>query len=180
MSSIIKVLPSNRLVSSPAYPKILIQYNELLAKNGKVNNKKFYEEVVKPEISNYSMQAWYDFTKRFKTSAGLIAAVISPEATNGTSLKNVEENEKKVVVTMQSNQAATATLISSILNISASRAQDIIEHPELLTAKEALELGLKGMRAQDSRIHAVGKIREDNREQERFDRAFDAASYGGE
>ena len=71
-------------------------------------------------------------------------------------------------------------LISSILNISATAALEIIKDPTKLTTKERIELGLKGMKAQDSRIHAVGKLREDNREQERFDKAFSGASFGGE
>jgi hypothetical protein len=33
------------------------------------------------------------------------------------------------------------------------------------------------MKAQDSRIHALGKVREDKREQDKFDRAFSGAAY---
>jgi hypothetical protein len=168
----IKVQPNNRLVTSLAYPIILAQYNELCARDGKVNNKKFYEEVVREKIPSYSMQAWYDFVKRFKTSAGLVAVTVSNVPVN-----NKEDIENETKVTMISNQEATAKLIAGILNISAEAAQKVIENPELLSTKDRIELGLKGMKAQDSRIHAVGKLREDNREQERFDRAFDNSSF---
>ena len=172
-----KALPSNRLVSSLAYPKILRMYNEILQREGRVNAKKFYEEIVSKEIHSYSMRAWYQFLKRFKTPAGIVATEIKDLARE----INKDENraiEVGIPITILSNQAATAKLIANILNISADAAQKIIEDPTLLTTKERIELGLKGMKAQDSRIHAVGKIREDNREQERFDRAFDAAAYG--
>jgi hypothetical protein len=168
-----KVQPNNRLVNSVAYPIILSQYNELLKTQGKVNNKKFYEEVIVKAIPSYSMQAWYQFVKRFSTSVGLVATTVSE-----LPLDAITDTTKEVQTTILSNQEATAKLISSILNISASRAQAIIDDPSLLSAKEAVELGLKGMKAQDSRIHAVGKLREDNREQEKFDRAFDSASFG--
>jgi hypothetical protein len=175
MIKVPKVQPNNRLVNSSAYPIILSQYNELLARDGKVNNKKFYEDVVREKIPSYSMQAWYDFVKRFKSSSGLVATTVSNLPLNAK-----EDSEIEVKTTMLTNQEATAKLIAGILNISATAAQNIIDNPELLSTKDRIELGLKGMKAQDSRIHAVGKLREDNREQERFDRAFDSASFGGE
>lgn len=168
-----KAKPNNRIVNSLAYPIILSQYNELMKKNGKVNNKKFYEDIIKTKIPSYSLQSWYEFVRRYVTPVGMIATTIVEEPTNA-----ITEATEDLQVTILSNQEATAKLISSILNISSLRAEAIIKDPSLLSAKEAIELGLKGMKAQDSRIHAVGKLREDNREQERFDRAFDAASYG--
>lgn len=168
-----RALPSNRLVNSAAYPIILSQYNDLLARQGKVNNKKFYEEIVKPAIPSYSMQAWYNFLKRFNTPSGLVATEVSTEAKED---KSLVEGETKVV--MLTNQEATAKLIASILNISAEAALEIINDPTKLSPEKRMELGLKAMKAQDSRIHAVGKLREDNREQERFDRAFEGANYG--
>lgn len=175
--NMLKASPKNILVKHVAYAKILHQYNELLKKDGKVNDLKFYREVILPEIPNYKMASWYQFLKRFKSSAGIIA--VDPNQTRESNTPMALDVEKETKATIMTNQEATAKLISSILNISASRAQDIIDNPSLLTAKEALELGLKGMRAQDSRIHAVGKIREDNREQERFEKAFDSSAYGG-
>lgn len=168
-----KVQPNNRLVNSLAYPIILSQYNELLKTQGKVNNKKFYEEVITQSIPNYSAQAWYQFVKRFKTPVGLVATTVSELPLNAA-----EEAKNEVEVTMKTNQEATASLISRILNISDIAARKIIENPDLIPIEKQIELGLKGMKAQDSRIHAVGKLREDNREQEKFDRAFDAASFG--
>lgn len=168
-----KALPRNILANHPAYAKILHQYNELLVKKGKVNNKLFYEEVILPEIPHYSLQSWYQFLKRFKTQAGLIAAEVVDTSPAEIKL----DGEGKVVASLLSNGQATISLLQSALNISAQAAKDILENPHLLSAKERMEIGLKAMKAQDSRMHAVGKLREDNREQERFDRAFNDASY---
>ncbi len=171
-----KALSTNKLVNHTAYPKILMQYNERLQKDGKVNAKKFYEDIVVKEIPSYSLQSWYFFLKRFKTEAGIVAVEVV-NASPGM-VSDADEEEGKTQRTLMTNQEATTKLIMGMLNISADAARDILEHPEKLTYKERLEIGLKAMKAQDSRIHAVGKLREDNREQERFDRAFSDAQYG--
>jgi hypothetical protein len=170
----VKALKNNRIVASPAYSKIIMLYNEELKETGKVNNKKFFEKHVAPEIPNYSMQSWYQFLKRFKTEVGLIAADTKP-ASSPVETKNSPSAD--LARTLLSNQQATASFIQSALNIGADRAKMILENPQLLTAKEALDLSIKAMKAQDSRIHAIGKLREDNREQERFDRTFSEAAY---
>ncbi len=163
----------NRLVSSPAYPKILHQYNERLQRDGKVNDKKFYEEVVLRDLPGYHLQSWYQFLKRFKTDHGII-----PAETVKSSIVQSEAAEVTVATTLLDNKTATANLIQAALNISAAAAQRIIENPQLLSDKERIEIGLKAMKAQDSRIHAIGKVREESREQEKFDRAFSKGAYG--
>lgn len=169
-----KALPTNTLVNHPSYPKIISTYNELLKRDGKVNNRKFYREVVAPEIPDYAEQTWYSFLKKFKTNVGIVAAVIAERG--GKTAGELASND--LTHTMLSNNEATINAINGILNLGASRIKEILENPQLMTAKEVMDLFLKAMKAQDSRIHAVGKIREDNREQERFDRAFDGANYG--
>lgn len=170
-----RALATNKLATSPAYPKILQQYNERLQRDGKVNNKKFFEEVIKPEIPSYSLQSWYFFLKRFKMQTGLVAAEVVPS--HGGTLADAAESEGAVSRTLLSNQEATAQAIQRALNIGNDRLAQIMENPQLMTAKEAIDLIFKAMKAQDSRIHAIGKVREDNREQERFDRAFSGAAY---
>lgn len=167
----LKALKTNILVNHPSYLKIITQYNEELKRRGKVNDKRFLEEVIATEIPHYSLMSWYQFLRRFKTNAGIIAS----ETLSATS--DVPTADANLAKTLLSNQAATASFIQAALNIGADRAKMILENPALLTAKEALDLSIRAMKAQDSRIHAVGKIREDNREQERFDKAFDNSAY---
>lgn len=169
-----KALSTNILANHPAAKKILEQYNTMLQEKGKVNNKKFYEEVIKPEIPGYSMGSWYFFLKRFKIQSGILPVeTVAP----GVGLNTNRPEVEKIGATMLSNQEATNRLLQAALNISAERARMILANPALMSAKDAIELGLKAMKAQDSRIHAIGKVHEDGREQEKFDRAFNGGAY---
>lgn len=165
-----RVLSTNMLANSPHYETILNEYNKQYQIEGKVNNLKFYREVIVPLMPEYKMSNWYKFLRRFQTTAGLQQIKKEPETTI------VPSTPGEMV--MLDNHLATAKLVQSILNVSADRAAEIAKNPSLLSAKEAIELGLKVMKAQDSRIHAVGKLREDNRQQEKFDRAFSDAATG--
>jgi len=173
----LKALKTNRLVHSPQYGKILLQYNEVLKRDGKVNNKRFWEDVVRKELPNYSMESWYYFLKRFRTEAGIVAVeqvVTAPKPLQGgLSAGAAEEVEK----TLMSNQLATTTAISRALNIGAARLKDMMDNPQLMSSKDAIDLVFKAMKAQDSRIHAIGKVREDGREEEKLNRAFSEGAY---
>lgn len=167
---------TNRLVSHLAYPKIMSAYNEILARDGKVNNKKFFEEVVSKEIPSYTMSAWYQFLKRFKTERGLTTITATTPAETRTAPAG-ELAEQEVAETFLSNNEALQQAIANALNISARALKDVMENPELIPAEKRAELFLKVMKAQDSRVKAIGAMRADNREQERFDRAMDNAAF---
>lgn len=167
---------SNRLASHLAYPKILSEYNARLARDGKVNAKKFYEEIVSKEIRDYSMSAWYQFLKRFETPQGLSVMGVKPrEGSLTTSEGAPVEDETKIIIV--DNQRATADMIQRVLNISAHAAQAVLDDPDLIPYEKRIELGLKVMKAQDSRVKAIGGMRADMRDQERFERAQDSAAY---
>lgn len=172
-----KALATNKLANSPAYPKILNKYNEILQQEGKVNNKKFYEQYILPEIPSYHLQSWYAFLKRFKLEAGLVVAEVLPADVGPHAANEKAPAVEALRTTLLTNSEATSKGIQMALNIATDRLQQIMENPQLMTAKEAIDLLFKAMKAQDSRIHAVGKIREDNREQEKMDRAFAGAQY---
>lgn len=167
---------NNRLVKHKAYPKIMAEYNEILHRDGKVVEKTFYEKFVRPEIPSYSLDGWYNFIKRFKTSEGL---TVPRQIAGGhfhppTARTEVEE---QTAIVMLSNNDAVQRSIAHALNISAAALQDILQNPELVPAEKRAELFIKVMKAQDSRVKAIGTIRADNRDQERFDRAMDNAAY---
>lgn len=171
-----KVLSRNILATHPSYPKIIDRYNFELKEKGKVNAKKFYEEVILPEIPEYSLMSWYQFLRRLKTAYGVgpVEVVASPKVAS-----DVVSTEQGIATVLLTNDEATRKLVQASLNISAQAAQDIIDNPGSVNADtlKRLEIGFKAMKAQDSRIHALGKIREDKREQDRFDRAFQEASF---
>ena len=170
------VLSSNRVVYSPHYGKILSEYNARLAasKKHKVNEKKFHEEVLQALIPNYSLAAWYQFVGRFKTTAGLVAqnAMI---LLGDKPIPGMEEG--KILDSLMSNEVATQVGIQRALNIGAKMLSKVNKSPELIPLKDAVELLFKAMKAQDSRIAALGKVRADNRETLKFERAFGQAAY---
>ena len=168
-----KAAATNRLVNAPCYAKIITLYNEMLQRDGKVNNKKFYEDYILPELPGYHLQSWYMLLKRFKTEAGIVAATIH----HGSPATIDSDITAPLSATLMNNKDATAKALSLALNIGMDRLQAIMENPQMMTAKEAVDLVFKAMKAQDSRIHAIGRVREDNREEEKMDRAFEGAAY---
>ena len=173
----LKTLSTNKLTSHPSFPKILAAYNEQLKENGKVSGLKFYREVVLAEIPGYDQSSWYYFLKRFKTNAGLLPMAIGPIGRTPTT-NPVAEGMQELQKTLLSNSEATQRAIATSLNISVEALQEISDNPLLLSAEKRAELYLKVMKAQDSRVKAIGTIRADNRDQERFDRAMDSSAYG--
>lgn len=169
-----KTISTNKLAMSPHYETILQKYNQELSQKGKVNNSKFYREVILPLIPDYYPQSWYQFLHRLKATAGSSVA----QASNQKELSPPEIQENKLQNTLLSNEKATALAINRALNIAVNRLQEIEKNPQLLSHKDAIDLFFKAMKAQDSRIHAVGKIREDSRKEDAFERAFTRNAYG--
>ncbi len=171
----LKTLSTNRLTSHPSFAKVMSEYNAVLRSKGRVNARKFYFEVILPEIPDYKIDSWYYFLNRLKKNNEVVELPVGNS--NLTPTQEGEAAVATVSTTLMTNQAATARAIQLALNISADRLKQIAEHPELLSATEAAKLFTLAMKAQDSRVKAVGMIRSDNREQERFDAAMDSSSF---
>lgn len=168
-----KALSTNILVNHPAYPKILDAYNTLWTTQGKVNDKKFYEEVILREIPTYKLQTWYSFLERFKTAYGISKAEITENGPASVD-RMAETGVAKAILTVKE---AETRGIAAALNIASDRLEEILKDPTKMTAKDAIDLLFKAMKARDSRIHAIGKVREDNREEEKLNRAFSDSAY---
>lgn len=177
----IKALTTNTLATSPHYQRIMTEYNELYKRNGRVNASKFYREVVRPLIPNYSRQSFYNFLHRFRTSTGLALAVINNampgQLPKGSAPYGIDV-DAELEHNMMSNQMATTLGIARMLNIGADALQELINDPTKMSVRDRVELLLKAMKAQDSRMSAVSKIREDTRSQARFDREFEDVASG--
>lgn len=174
----LRTLSTNTLATHPAFPKIIAAYNQLLKEKGRVSGLKFFHEVIKPEIPDYDLSGWYYFLKRFKTESGIVPVQATNVKSNmASSASNGVVAMAELQQTFLSNTEATQKSIAAALNISAKALNDIIENPELIPAEKRAELFLKVMKAQDSRVKAIGTIRQDNREQERFDRAMNSSAF---
>lgn len=175
------MITKSRLASHPKYAVILHQYNELLKADGKVNNLKFYKEIILPEIPDFHLQSWYQFLRRFKTETGIIQARAASANMAGIEVR--KDVERTLAATLMTNDEATKRGISTALNLGAAFYEDLMkkykEAPASLTQFEEKVLSdalHKAMKSQDSRIHALGKVREDGREQAKFERAFSGAA----
>jgi len=168
---------NSKFTSSIHYVRILEKYNNLLEHDGKVNAAKFFREEIVPLVPGYSASSWFSYLQRTKTAAGLIRIRAAGSLTPST------EQETRLTGNIVSNQEATQRGISYALNLGAKFYEDLMtkyrNDPNSLTAYEQRIMSdsiFKAMKSQDSRIHALGKVREDSREQAKFEHAFQDAA----
>lgn len=181
---------NNVLTSSEHYATILKTYNKLFdehqAKGTFLNDGKFWEEHIKPFLPEYSKQSWYYFIRKFKTQAG-IAAVCDSEGREVLkyegSPENPDDNDPGMLEEIAlgdkllTNEVATNDGIRKALNIGKGAFDKLMNHPEQLSIKERANIFFLAMKAQDSRIHALGKVKEDAREDMKMERAFENSLY---
>ena len=170
---------NNKIARSKFYPEILQEYNTRFSRDGKVNKKRFFMEVVQPRIK-ISYQAFTTFIAKFETEAGLQAVAILDRvnAANGTPI-SAAATEVNAIKILKDSAVATREGIARALNIGVDALQEIIDHPDLLSAKDRADILFKAMKAQDSRIGATAKVRADVREQVKFNKTFSRAAFVG-
>ncbi len=173
-------ISTNKLMTSDHGYEILREYNERLKRDGKINRLAFYREFILPRIPDYDVNSWYGFLSRTYKKIG--SSKLPIPLPDETQLEKTHLTGE-LVNTMLSNEIATQKGIKNALNLGAMFYEALykkyIEHPDDLTEFEKRVLAdslFKSMKAQDSRIHALGKVREDDREQAKFERAFRGAA----
>lgn len=174
------MVTKSKMALNPKFPAILQQYNLLLQAHGKVNTSKFFKEIVQPDMPEVSFSSWYEFLRRFKTVNGIqpVTYVKAPEE------KLLTEAQRELANTLRANDEATQIGVKSALNLGARFFEMLwlkyTETPENLSTFEKKVLSealFKTMKAQDSRIHAIGKVKADSREEEKMARAFDESAF---
>jgi hypothetical protein len=173
----LKARKSNKLVTSPHYAIILKEYNEIYKERGKVNDIKFWRENIHPRIPEYKLMSWYQFLARFKTATSLVAAIVKDHNAPPEVKPSVDIEEAKLEDSLMAGELATNLGIQKALNIGAEAFDMLINHPEMLTPEKRAEYLFKAMKAQDSRITAIRNVRQDTREEAKFQRAFNNAAY---
>lgn len=183
------VSPHSVLGNHPKISEIISTYNEWLKRDGKVKAKTFHREVILPIAPEASLSGWYDFLRRFRSEDGAITeqpetgnkdvATIEdyPDNAPAALVTSVEE-VKKTLLTMNE---ATKSVMALAMNISVQALQEMIENPESVPLAKRAELFAKVMKAQDSRVmtqvKALGQMRNDEREQQRFERMMETGAY---
>lgn len=167
-----RITKRNVLVNSPHYSVILTEYNSR-SKLGKVNATKFYYEVIAPAVTGYSLSAWYKFLKDFKVAGDLVAVKTVETLTN-----NDPDAEKTLLNNLATRESATRTGLLAALNLGSKAIQQALKEPEKITLADGMKLLFGAMKAEDSRIVAIGKVRKDLRDEELFNKAMDDETYG--
>src|SRR3990167_1372064 len=127
-----RTISTNRLTQSTHYPVILKTYNEQFAKDGKVNGKKFFREVIQPLIPEYKYDSWTKFLRTYKTQAGLMAE--TAEIIRNRNLHPTSQQEQDVIVqNLVTADIATKRGIAAALNIGMDALEEISSNPQLLT-----------------------------------------------
>lgn len=179
------VLKNNKLASSVHYGTILKEYNKVFdaqkEKGKRVNDGEFWKNFIIPLIPDYQRQSWYYFLRKFKTQAGLTAAY------NTDLGREIAVKEERGLVQedilgekLLTNEVATSQGIRKALNIGKEAFDLLVNHPEELSVKERAAIFFQAMKAQDSRIHALGRVKEDAREDMKMRQAFEQSAYGDE
>lgn len=179
MPSPLILTKKNRLARSEHFEEIIRLYREQFeASGGKLNEGIFYKQHIAPRVPGFKLNSWYQFLRRFRNSDRTI------------SLQKVNDSAKEVIIekksetalanTILDNQTATQKGISIALTLGAQALEELLSKPELLaklTPAQRAKFLFDAMKAQDSRIKAIRTIREDNRDQQKFDHAFSGAAY---
>lgn len=157
------------ILDHPAYPKILQLFNDELQKNGKVNISKFYREVVSVEMPGMPARTFSYFVSKHLEPNGSLPA-----------LQPVPSELTQIQQTLLSNQQATEQGLQAALNIGSIALRELFNDPVALARmpKEKLaDLMFKAMKAQDSRVGAIARMKDDRRAEEKFNRLLNNGIY---
>lgn len=160
----------NALVKSPHYDEVIGKYADRYRVNGYVPVVDFYKEVVAPLVPEMKYESFRVFIRKFERDALAGKTQVMPEGSK----------TKKAVRVLLKGDEATRRGIELMLNIGQDALAEIAEKPEILSAKERAALLPIAMRAQDSRINAMARVRQDKRDQLAFEHVFGDAAYSEE
>jgi hypothetical protein len=173
----IEIMPRHRfhnaLTRSEHHDAIMAKFNEIERTAGAVALKPFHAEVVAPLLPHYKYNDFCIYIRKLRT-----AAAEDPEGT--TALIPTSPAAALAIGTMHSAAENTKKGIDFALQIGRDALEKIATGETKLTEKEKADLMFKAMKAQDSRIQATAKVRQDQRSQVAFDHVFGDAAYTDE
>lgn len=164
---------TDKLSSHPSYGGIMAAYNDILKRDGKVNNSDFYVQWVAPNIRNYTYSSFCRFILRFKRQADALA----PQIVERMNLTDAKAPVAELKNTLVDNATATQRGIAQALNMGMKAIEDIASGNTPISVEKRAAFLFKAMNAQNQRIHAMATIRKDNREEKQFQQSFNDAAY---
>lgn len=156
----------NTLAASHFYHEIITKFNELLSSNGRVNKKKFFLEEIAPKVPNYSQGAFYKYLSRIQKASNSLLPIAQ-----------ASQAETRLIENLRDSAEATRIGITAALNIGSDALEEILNNPQSTSVLQRVELLFKAMNAQNNRINALAALRQDRREEVKFQKTFADAAY---
>lgn len=179
---------ANRLTLSPHYASIMEKYRAEFQKSGRVALKTFHEENIKPILPGFSYVSFCQFMRRAQIDAeqkseGIEAPLptVGPGAATpalpvGTT-DPVVAHTAKIAEMMANMNANTKKGLALMIGIGLSALEEIAKDPSQLSARDRGLLLAAAMKAQDSRVGAIAKVKQEARDEAAFNRALNTAIY---
>lgn len=169
----------NKLARSPHHDAILEKLAELRAASRSVNLRQFHAEHVAPLLPDFRYESFRQYIKQLDDLANPpvdVAAPGLPLAPNGTRIlpSKVAERFQEV---LRAADRSTREGIALALGIGMQTLEGVMNGTIVMSAKERADLLFKAMKAQDSRIIATAKVRQDAREEKAFEHVFGESAY---
>ncbi len=179
----------NRLTLSPHYGAIMEKFRaEFERTYGHVVLKSFYVEHIAPILPTFSYCSFTQFMKQVTADPSALPKIVAPPPSplDGVVIKPptaaelIEAENAKIQAMIPKLNENAKRGIALMIGIGLDALEDLARHPEQLSATERAKLLPLAMRAQDSRVSSIAKVRQEARDQKAFDRAFNSAVYDDE
>ena len=167
---------TNSVINHAKYQEIAALLRErIVAGGGKVNAAKFYREVIASEAPDITYKAWTHYMAKLKAIDPGFESLASPKTLSPAIAATVD-----ISTIIADGRRATESGLNSMIHIGAKALESIIRDPALmerLPLKDRIMLLPLAMKAQDSRVHAIGRMKDDRRAEEKFNRLLNNGTY---
>ena len=145
--------------------------------NGTAHANQFYEDVVFKHCPDTKRKTWLNLAiklkKSFEAKRELIAINQDTELLSVDGKSNAANNPNAMV----KSELATLAGVKTALNIGYEALRQIRANPSILPIKDRAELLFRAMAAQNERIKALATMKQEEREEKKFQKSFAEAAY---
>lgn len=170
-------------------PELVARWNEKSHSTEKAfNGADFFRDFVRPSNPLVPLQIWRAYTRAFKRAEDGVLQIPSTYSVQMPKKEKPDEPPIPDTPPLDNSFLAkddrfiaagklTEEGIVSMLRIGLRALQEVEKNPKLMPIKDRLELLVRAMRAQDSRIGAMTQVRAAEQAVQRFQKNFSNAAY---
>lgn len=144
-------------MDSPQWTTLVELYSNELEKNGLVNKKKFYDSKVRPLMPTISYMSFLARIRRLN-----------------------KKSEPHLMEKISDAQEHTIRTLNAMLAIGEDTIRKILMDPDSVSPREKLDMFFKAMRAQDSRMATLSRVKREDLESRLFMEKFANQAYAVE